>query len=229
MRRDQKTLLAAAVLSLVLWAVPGLRMVALPLIYLNTHIHELCHAVVALATGGHVQMIAVFANGSGVTPISGGSVLLAASAGYVGSAVVGGLTVAGARQPKSAKSVLYTLCVCLGLSMLLFVRGDAVGIISGLFWTALLWILAKKLAGDHAVFAAQFLGVQLALTSLQSLLVLLQVSTGMEAMSDARILESVTGLPAIVWAVGWSLLGLLAIGGSLATAWKPASRKRSAS
>lgn len=226
LRRDQKTLLAAAVLSLVLWAIPVLRLVALPLVYLNTHLHELCHALTALATGGHVKEILVFADGSGVTPVSGGSLLLTASAGYVGSAVIGGLVVAGARTAKAAATILWTVGVVIGLAVLMFVRGDIVGLVSGVFWALLLWFLGKSLKADHAVFAAQFLGVQLALTSLQSLLVLLRISVGMEAMSDAQILQGVTGIPAVFWATAWSLLGLAAIGASLSSAWKPASRRR---
>ena len=65
LRRDQWTLLGASLASVALWATPLLRPFALPLIYLNTHIHELCHAVTTIATGGAVENIIVLGDGSG--------------------------------------------------------------------------------------------------------------------------------------------------------------------
>lgn len=225
LRTDQKTLLGAGAASVLLWAVPMLRPVALPLIYLNTHVHELCHALMALATGGRVDHILVFANGNGVTPVAGGSILLTASAGYVGAAVVGGVLVGGARNGKAAKQVLWAGCAFLALSMVLFVRGDLVGLLSGAFWAAVFGLAASKLKEGSAMFAAGFLGVQMALTSLEALLVLLRLTTVPMVENDALILQNVTGVPSVVWATGWSLFGLAAILSSLAAAWRPASRK----
>ncbi|MBS1715707.1 MAG: M50 family metallopeptidase [Armatimonadetes bacterium] len=225
LRTDQKTLLAAGAASVLLWAVPAFRFVALPLIYLNTHVHELCHALMALATGGRVEHILVFSGGNGVTPVSGGSILLTASAGYVGAAVVGGVLVGGARSEKAAKGVLWAGCVFMALSLLLFVRGDIVGLVSGAFWTAVFGVAAAKLKREAAMFAAGFLGVQMALTSLEALLVLLRLTTVPMVENDALLLQNVTGVPSIVWAAGWSLFGLVAVVSSLAAAWRPASRK----
>jgi hypothetical protein len=226
LRRDQKTLLIASVLSFALWAVPFLRPVALPLLYLNTHVHELCHALTAMATGGSVDFIAVFWDGSGVTPVHGGSMLLTASAGYVGSALVGGLLLALSRSPKQATSMLWLTSLFIVTSMVLFVRGDAVGVISGIVWAGGLILLAKKLSGDNAVFASQFLGMQMALTSLQAFLVLLKVTTSSERESDAMILQNISGVPAFVWATGWLAFGFCAIGLALVSAWKPARRSK---
>lgn len=225
LRRDQKTLLLAAAATVAVWVVPLLRWIGLPLIYLNTHIHELCHAVTAIATGGSVRSIQVFANGSGVTPVAGGSLFLTASAGYVGAALVGGLLIAGSRTAASASKMLFVSFMFLCASMLLFVRGDLIGFVSGVFWVGCLGVLAKTLKGDTAVFAGQFLGLQLALTSLQSLLVLLRVTTSIERQSDALILERLSGVPAVVWAVGWALTGLAAVGTGLGVAWRPARAK----
>lgn len=227
MRRDQKTLIAAALTAFALWAVPLLRPFGLPLIYLNTHIHELCHALTATATGGRVQMIEVFANGSGVTPITGGSLLLTASAGYVGSTLVGGSLLAFSRPPKQAKTMLWVTFGFLLFSMVMFVRGDLVGIGSGILWLLTLGLLARNLEGEKAVFAAQFLGLELALTSLQAFMVLMQITTSTERQSDALILEKVSGLPAFVWATGWLVFGVVAIVLALVSAWKPAARARS--
>lgn len=229
LRRDQSTLLAVSVASVALWIIPWLRPFMLPLIYLNTHVHELCHAVTALATGGHVQYIAVHANGSGVTPVAGGSLFLTASAGYVGSALVGGLMLAFSRTPKQATNMVWLAFGFLAGGMLMFVRGDMVGILSGLFWVLALGFMAKKLNGPNIVFAAQFIGMQLALTSLQSFFVLLKITSATETHSDAQILQQVTGIPSFAWALGWSAFGLLAIGSALLSAWRPAPRSSDSS
>lgn len=220
LRRDQSTLLAATAVSVAVWVIPIVRPLMLPLIYLNTHIHELCHAVTALVTGGHVSYIAVHADGSGVTPVSGGSLLLTASAGYVGSALVGGLMIAFSRTPKQATNMVWLAFGFIVASMLLFVRGDMIGILSGLFWILALAMMAKKLTGPNIVFAAQFIGMQLALTSLQSFLVLLKLTSATEVHSDAEILYRVTGIPSFAWALGWSIFGLALVGVSLHSAWK---------
>ena len=227
LRRDQSSLLVASLVSVVLWATPDLRLFALPLIYLNTHIHELCHAVTALVTGGHVEHIVVLADGSGSTPVMGGSLFLTASAGYVGSAIVGGALLAFSRTAKQASSMIWLTFVFLVASLFLFVRGDLLGVGSGVFWILALGVMAKKLTGQNVVFAAQFLGIQLALTSLQAMLVLLKVTSATETHSDAQILQSVTGVPAMAWALGWSGLGLVVVATALVSAWKPSVRRTS--
>ncbi|MEO7453256.1 MAG: M50 family metallopeptidase, partial [Fimbriimonadales bacterium] len=70
--------------SLALWLVPLFRPILTPLIYFNTHIHELCHALMGMATGGSVLRVVVESNGNGHALIGGGNLILTASAGYVG-------------------------------------------------------------------------------------------------------------------------------------------------
>ena len=227
LRRDQWTLLGASMASVTLWAIPFLRPFALPLIYLNTHIHELCHAVTTIATGGAVENIIVLGDGSGSTPVIGGSMFLIASAGYVGSALVGGVLLAFSRTPKQATSMLWLTFGFVLASLVLFVRGDWIGVWSGVFWVLTLALLARELRGPNAVFAAQFLGMQMALTSLQAFLVLLKITSVTETRSDALILQQVTGIPAFTWALGWFVFGLFSIGLALLSAWRPPARSTS--
>lgn len=219
LRKDQKLLVWVCAAALAVWVVTPLRFLLLPLIYYNTHIHELCHALAAIATGGRVNLIEVLANGSGVTQTVGGNSLLISSAGYVGSAVVGGILVFGSRRGDSAKRMLWLAAGFLALSMVLFVRGDAVGILTGIGWIVVLSLCARFLNGDHAVFAAQFLGVQQCLTSAHAFLALINVAANDLGHSDAANMENVTRVPAIVWAVGWLLFGLAAIGVGIRAAW----------
>ena len=69
LKRDRSTLLSAGGACLVAWVVPVLGYLMLPIEYLNTHIHELFHAIAAVGTGGRADKILVFPDASGVTPV----------------------------------------------------------------------------------------------------------------------------------------------------------------
>ncbi|MCB0826560.1 MAG: M50 family metallopeptidase [Armatimonadetes bacterium] len=222
MRKDQKLLLFASLASLAIWMVPFLRPFLLPLIYFNTHVHEICHALTAFATGGSADSIQVFANGSGVTWTRGGSGLLISSAGYVGSAIFGGLMIANSRNEKVARRTLWIVFgVLLTLSILLL-RGDLVGVISGILWIATVGALAKFAKKEWVVFSTQFLGASLALQSMQAFLTLMNLSVDSNAQTDAQNLADATYIPAPIWATGWLALSIVILVFSLRTAWRPA-------
>ncbi len=217
-------MLWACGVSLALWVVVPLRFLLLPLIFYNTHIHELCHALASWMTGGGVDYIRVLGDGSGVTLSSGGNAFLLASAGYVGSSLVGGIIIYGSRSAKSAKKMLLVAMGFLAFSMVFFVRGDAVGVATGLGWIVLLAACAQFLKGDAVVFFAQFLGVQQCLTSAQAFFALLVVSSSGSVHNDAAILEEATRVPAVVWAVAWMLFSSAAMGIGLKRSWSERPR-----
>ena len=196
----------------------------LPLIYLNTHVHEFAHALAALASGGSVGSIEVFANGSGVTHVGGGNPLLVGSAGYMGAALLGAAIVYYARNAKNAQNSLRLVAITLAVAMLLFVRGDIVGILTGLFWIGACAIASAKLQGNQAIFAAQFVGVAQCLNSLQSVYTVFKISQSSSTHSDARILEQATLLPAPFWAGAWVLASLGLLGFAMVRSWKDPTR-----
>lgn len=199
--------------------VPFLRAVLLPVQYLNTHLHELSHAFVALATGGEVERILVFANGSGVTPVRGGNIVFTASAGYLGATLLGMALIAFSKTPASAQRSMRFLAVLMAIAMILWVRGDIVGLITGFVWVGLLaW--QPLLKGQGYVYAAQFLGIQQCLASLGSVLGLVQLSAATEVHSDAMILQQSTGIPAVAWAVLWTVVSLVALGFTARASWR---------
>ena len=219
LKKHQKTLVWASAAALALWLVAPLRFLLLPLVFYNTHVHELCHAIAAMLTGGGVGTILVMPDGSGLTTTVGGSEFFISSAGYVGSSIVGGILVFGSRTAQSARKMLWVAAGFLALSMLLFVRGEAAGVLIGLAWIVALGMGALLLNGDAAVFAAQFLGVQTCLTSLQSFLVLIRVAAGDLGHSDASNMEAATHVPAIVWSLLWLAFSLAVIGLGIRASW----------
>lgn len=210
-KANQRILLTASGVTVLAWAVPILSLIALPLQYLNTHAHEFFHALVGIATGGHVSEIAVFASGGGVTHIEGGAFVLIASAGYIGTSILGGALLLGSRTEKGAKNSLLGLSAILALSMVLWVRADFVGVLSGVLWIGALVLMATRLSGDKLRFAAVFIGLQQCLQAIQSMLVLLHLSAYPGMTSDAGILAEATGIPALLWAVTWIGIGMASI------------------
>jgi len=225
LKPHQTSLVVAGFATLLGFLVPFVRQALLPIAYLNTHLHEMSHALVAEATGAQVQGIDVYANGSGVTPVVGGNLLLIASAGYVGASIFGAAMIYFGRTEKLARATLATLAVLLTCSMLLWVRGDVVGVVSGIGWIAVLGVVAVFVRGRPLMFICQFLGLQQCLNAVQSLFVLVDLSAGTELHSDASILQSVTGIPSILWALGWSALSLFLVFVTLRVAWQDRTAK----
>ena len=216
----RNTLLIAGGALAALQLAPYGRMVLLPVFYLNTHLHELCHALATWLTGGEVDRIVVRSDGSGVTLTYGGEAAVIASAGYVGAAALGAAMVLAARTEAGARRTLNLLGGAMVLSLLRLVRGDAVGIISGIVWAALLLVLARRLRGDALTGVVGFLGLAQGLQSLGSLSDLLRISLVGRANSDAQAMAGLTGVPALAWAVAWAGFSVWLTGTAVATAYR---------
>ena len=197
-------LLACVALALALWATPLL----LPFRLFVTVIHELAHALAALATGGLVLGIAINLDGSGVTYIRGGNPLLTASAGYVGSSAFGAALLLAARA-RWRRQLLQLLAVGLVVAVLVFFR-QATGIVVALLLAVGFWGLAARGPDWLVALAVYLLAVLNGLYAVVDLLYLLQISgPAVAATSDAAILQRLTGIPALVWALLWTALSAL--------------------
>lgn len=207
-RHDVVGVVAAAVLAVAANLVPGLRLALLPLTYLNTHIHELCHALVAWGTGGHPEQIIVRADGSGVTPVAGGILVLTASAGYLGATLVGAALILAARKPEHARTALYVLFGSLIFSGFTLVRGEAIGILMLILWLGVLFGLARKADNLWVSRITGFLGAMQCLNGLRSLGDLWNITKTGDIQSDAGLMQQATLIPAIVWSLIWALAGV---------------------
>lgn len=219
LKPHQRALLFAGLASAVIYALPVVRLALLPLTYLNTHIHEVCHALMATGTGGLVRNIEVYANGSGVTWTEGGIAFLTSTAGYVGAALTGFAMMLSSRTEAGTRLMLRGLAFVLGFAMLLWLRGDGVGLGSGVVWLGALVLASKSLSGQNLLFVGQFLGVQQCLNSISSVYELLKITAVSEAHSDARNMEVLTNVPAIFWAVIWSVVSVILLMQGLRLAW----------
>lgn len=228
MRPHQTALLLAALVSIVGFFVPVVGAALLPLRYLNTHLHELGHALVAIGTGGAIERILVFGDGSGVTPVAGGFLPLVASAGYLGAAAAGAAIVWAMRSERGARTALGVTGFALAASLALFVRGDLVGVVSGALWAVALLVAARTLRGSTLLFVTGLIGLQQGLNALRSLLELLQIAASSETHSDALLMQQTTRVPAFVWAGVWGACGLAVVALTVRRAWGPLPASRRA-
>jgi hypothetical protein len=182
----------------------------LPLKLLVVMMHETGHALATLLVGGTVQKVTVAVNQSGAClsylPPSWGAKVLVYSAGYLGSALAGGALILATFRFRASRSVLGALCLWL-LIMAAFYAGDAFTLVFCVA-TALALGLGAKLLPVSAVDL-----VNLFLAAFSSLYVIFNLREGLwnpiaRGHSDAALLASLTFVPAIVWAVIWTLLAL---------------------
>ncbi len=202
----------ASLATVVLWLIPGGHYLTLPLTYLNTIVHELCHAFAALLTGGTAHQIGVFAAGNGVTTTSGGNHLIIASAGYIGASIFGAGLIRSGQTAKSAKNMLVTLGAVIAIGLLVWIRGDIVGLAASVFWIGTLFVASRSLKGDWLIFAVQFLGLQQCLHSLQSVFVLMKINAVPGIENDALIASREFPLPPLLYATVWTLISVGLVG-----------------
>jgi hypothetical protein len=179
--------------------------VLVPLKIFVVFVHETAHALATVCTGGRVLSMVVTPWESGAVQFIGGSPLLIASAGYVGSALFGGVMLLLAGRPRWAPAIFASLAVLFGVVTLWFVR-HTFGVVFGLGTATVCGVLAwKRVPG--AYYLVDVLAVMSALYALYDLSDLLRFG----ARTDAVILAQMTHVPAFVWACLWSALSVLVI------------------
>lgn len=209
------TALAAYLVALwVLWPT----VFVYPLKIFVVFLHELSHALAAMATGGQVASIRLDAREGGATWVRGGSRFITLSAGYLGSLLWGLLLLAVARwRPRAARAGVQGLGILLLLITVAYVRG-AFGILFGLLFGCALFAAGRRLRQDAAVLVLSALGVTSAVYALLDIRSDILLRPG--ALSDAALLAQLTGIPALVWGVLWGGLALVACGLMLRRIWK---------
>lgn len=212
--------LLLVVASITLWRLPWVGLAFYPFHLFATFVHELCHGLTAILTGGNFQQFAVEPDLSGRAWSVGGISWLIVSAGYVGSAICGGVLVILSARGVSANYVLSGMGFLLGLLCLIFVQ-NLFGRGTGLLLAGLLVLAGNRLSIRWASALLLFLAVQMMLNALDSVLNLVWISTyHSSVLTDAHIMQLMTGIPAPVWAVLWCGISLLVLVGSLTLAYR---------
>lgn len=213
-----KGLVVSSIAVATLWWTPLL----FPFRLLVTTVHELCHAIAVMGTGGTVQGFGVDGNGGGVVHATGGFSIIVYSAGYLGSSLFGGAMLLIAKNAQGRRRALFF--VGLGTATVLAVAGVlrarnngslfdiivfddfwAFGIVA-LLVVALLLVAAKA----HDLIVAIVCYTIAVLSVLYAAFDLLNVFSStirpLGGFNDARGLEAATHIPAAIWAGLWCVI-----------------------
>lgn len=215
----RRRLLLATAGTAILWLIPYGDIVLYPVRLFVTLIHEACHALVAILTGGSVHLIALSPNGNGLTETVGGLMVLVYAAGYTGTAVAGALALLACRRSGSGSRVLATMALCAGLVTVLWVR-NGFGLMAGAGVTLVLWLLAARLRRDAADLVAAVLAVQLSLNALGDVRILLWLTTATNAANDAVFMTEHFGMWPWFWALLWAGMSGTLLFGALRAYWR---------
>lgn len=221
-------LIISSIITLVLWFIPYLGFLTYPFRLFVTFIHEAGHAIAALATFGSVNRIELYLNGSGITETIGGSSLLISSAGYLCTALLGSGLLLFLRKARNARLsaiataiLLLFVTVLFGGNLLTWATGLALG--GGLMW------LGVKGKPRLTHFLMSFLAIQLLLNAFYDLKTLMLISAFRPMVgSDAQNMSAATGgfIPAVVWAVGWTLISAAILAMTLIVYYKSLRKPR---
>jgi hypothetical protein len=204
-RRHWLGLLVLAFALVALWQVPWLGWVAWPFRLFGTFVHELSHGLAAIATGGDFQRFSVHADLSGLAWSAGGIRVVVSSAGYIGSAIFGGVLIWLQARGLSARTLLLGLGIAFGVLCLLFVR-NAFGIIAALAITTALLAAGLRLREPWREGLLEVLALQLILDGYNSLFTVLHLARTGATQTDASAMAEMTWLPASFWAVAWMVV-----------------------
>lgn len=200
-------LAALTLVLLVLWQIPGVGLAVYPFRLFGTFVHEISHGLAALATGGDFHRFTVSPDLSGLAWSAGGWRWVISSAGYIGSAVFGGLLILLAARGVASRVLLMVLGLALALLCLLFVR-NLFGIGTGLALAAAMFLAGYRLRPPWSDMVLLVLALQLVLDGFNSLFTLLRLSAGSTVQTDAMSMAQATGIPAVVWTVIWAAVSL---------------------
>jgi hypothetical protein len=206
-------LLLLVLLSIVFWDSVFIAPVKLFVVLL----HEAAHALAAILTGGSVERIEIDSRIGGLAITRGGWHWLVVSSGYVGSMLFGSLILLASVRGRGTRILAAALGIAVLLVTLLFVR-NVFGLVFGVLFGAALLAAARYFSEFWLPLAVQYLGTVsclYALIDVQEDLITLE-----HRLTDASIMASATGIPAIVWGVLWSVMSLLVLLFTLRLIWK---------
>lgn len=220
-RRDVLLMSVSALLSIILWRIPVVGFIFYPFRLFNTFVHELSHGLAALATGGSFQRVVISPNRFGTAWVRGGIGWVVMSAGYLGSAVFGGILMLLTTSEIPARSVLLWLGIFQMILCLLFVR-NLFGMGAGLVLAALFSLAGWKLQEQVATFLLLLLSMQMLLNAFDSLFVQVRLTVRTRAgglRSDAEVMAEQTRIPALFWALLWWSIATVILVGSVTLAY----------
>jgi Peptidase M50B-like len=192
-----------------LYQIPGLNMLAYPLMLLSTLVHEMGHGVGALLAGGTWVDFHMFADGSGYARAGAPSDVgtgLTCAAGLVGPAFIAALYLVVGLRPKLARIALAGTGLFFVIALGLWVRGSfGMAFVTGV--AAVCLAVALFTSAETSRLVLLFLATQLALSAYSRGDYLFddyvdgQMSGGKMTPSDVQIMSDSVGGPYWLWGI----------------------------
>lgn len=218
-------LIAAAIVTIVLWQFPIGNYILYPFTILATWFHEMSHGLMALLLGGQFRKLEIFGDGSGVASYAMSLSLapigpaLVAAAGPMGPPIAGSALILASRSFKTATLSLKILGGFLLLSTLIWVR-SLFGLIAIPLLGLIILAIALKAPRWLQGFAIQFLGVQACVSTYHQLDYLFSYSAGPLGLSDTAQIQQRLFLPYWFWGGLMAIASLVILVQSLRIAYR---------
>lgn len=218
-------LIAAAIVTVAVWQLPGGNYILYPFTILATWFHEMAHGLMALLMGGRFTKLLIFSNGSGVAYYTGPlffepiSRALVAAAGPMGPPLAGAGLILASGSLKAASLSLKLLGGFLVVSTAIWVRSPfgfvAIPVIGAI-------VLGISLKGSARMqgFAVQFIGVQACVSTYRQIDYLFSYSAGPLGISDTAQIQQILLFPYWFWGALMAVSSLLILALSLRIAYR---------
>jgi hypothetical protein len=164
--RARWVLFISAAVTMALYVVPYGHLIARPLMYLSTLVHELGHGLAAMVAGGSFVKLEMWSDGSGAAltgSISSWQRAVTIAGGLVGPAVAAAVGFAVARRARWSRWALGAIGLLLVWAMIFKMRNGFGLMVAGIVAGAAL-LVAWRASADVAQLVLGFLSVQLALS-----------------------------------------------------------------
>jgi hypothetical protein len=160
----------------------------------------------ALLTGGYIEKIEIDSRIGGVCYTRGGLSFIVASAGYLGSIILGGIILVNASKSRGIKISGFAIALVILSVTILYIR-NTFGFIFGLFFGITLAILTKYAPEVVLEYLLKFIGI------VSCFYVLIDIKEDLLTLqykgSDSDFIASITGISALFWAILWIVISII--------------------
>ncbi len=129
------------------------RLILYPITLLVTSLHEMGHALFALASGGSVNSLQINQDGSGHCVTAGGSAAMTLMGGYIGSAIFGNiLFYIGVKKSWLTSVVLWVMAILMALAAIFWFSNVFTTILLIVFGTLLFYLNKSGMKHEIVMF-----------------------------------------------------------------------------
>lgn len=210
------------ILSIIISLLPFGNLVLYPVDLFATYIHEMGHTFATIITGGKAHQISVSPDTSGYAVSCGGFRFLIIQAGYISTAIVGGilLLISVLEGPKLIRYTIAFIGIIM-LGCLIFFARDFFTIFSTLFYIGVSFFLVIKTNDIVCQIFLGFISLECCFNSIEDIKHVFGFSiSGRDAISDAFKMQELTYIPAPLWAGLWFIISLSIFFGVLLLIYK---------